>query len=232
MCTKYDYDPETYDHSDVGSRPIVLFHNYTKNRIPFLTVIWRWDETCNYLLSSKYDPLQIGSVEIRLEDAAENSQRGPKESSPTKRTKKRKKELLDISTDDATNLSSMLSTFVKTCESINYSTVDSSTAATTSHKSISECSHWGPTTWWTIQVNCSTYDASWFLKEFRICDDDKKHKLVSQCEGIFEIINGRTSSSNNVSKYYYSKNIPFHTCTSLFNLSIGYIISSISAGAC
>ena len=46
MRAKYEYDPETYDHTDVASRPIILFQGYTKNRVPFLTVIRMWDEAC------------------------------------------------------------------------------------------------------------------------------------------------------------------------------------------
>ena len=31
---KYEIDLETYDHTNVVSRPVVLFHNYSKERIP------------------------------------------------------------------------------------------------------------------------------------------------------------------------------------------------------
>ena len=32
---KYDIDPETYDHSDITSRPAVLVHLYSKQRQPY-----------------------------------------------------------------------------------------------------------------------------------------------------------------------------------------------------
>ena len=92
MRTKYDYDPETYGHTDVASCPIVLFQSFTKNRVPFLTVIRMWDEACDYLLSSKHDPLTIGSGEIGFEDTAtEDIQNGSVTLSPVKLGRKRKK---------------------------------------------------------------------------------------------------------------------------------------------
>ena len=72
---KYDVDLETYDHTDVASRPIVFFQNYSKNKIPFLTVIRMWDKVSDYLLSSKHDPLTIGSGEVGFED--ENNDNPP-----------------------------------------------------------------------------------------------------------------------------------------------------------
>ena len=202
MRTKYNVEPETYDHTDVSSRPIVLFHNYTKNRVPFLTVIRMWDQTCDYLLSSKHDPLKIGSGELGFEDTAEDCSQivDSNPSSPAKATKKRKKVSSTSSNGgESTDLSAMLSTVVNTCKGINAATLDSTTTATTSRKSNSN-----------VAIEDLPLDELYkliaqhrmhleFLKECGMCDDEKKKHIVSQCENIFMIINGRSSSSKSVS---------------------------------
>ena len=98
MRAKYDYDPDTYDHTDVASGPIILFQGYTKNRIPFLTVIRMWDEACDYLLSSKHDKLSIGSGEIGLEEGeTDKDKTASVTSSPDKTGRKRKGTISDKS---------------------------------------------------------------------------------------------------------------------------------------
>lgn len=100
MRTKYNW-PNTYDHTDVVSRPIVLFQNYMKNRVPFLRMTRIWDQACNYLLSSKHDALTIGSCEIGFEDAnvnnfhitIEHDQCSSRPISPAKPVKKEKRSL-------------------------------------------------------------------------------------------------------------------------------------------
>ena len=39
---KYDIDLETYDHTEVGSRPAILFDNYIHDAVknPYLTIIY------------------------------------------------------------------------------------------------------------------------------------------------------------------------------------------------
>ena len=68
---KYDVDVETYDHTDIASRPTVLFQMYSRQKVPFLTVIRMWDKMSDFLLSSKHDPLTIGSGEIGFGDEHE-----------------------------------------------------------------------------------------------------------------------------------------------------------------
>ena len=65
---KYDVDVDTYDHTDVVARPIVLFDNYNTHKIPYLTVIRMWDKVSDYLLTAKHDPLAIGSGEVGFAD--------------------------------------------------------------------------------------------------------------------------------------------------------------------
>ena len=48
----YDVDVQIYNHTDIHSCPIVLFQNYTTNKILFLTVIPMWDKLSDYILYS------------------------------------------------------------------------------------------------------------------------------------------------------------------------------------
>ena len=63
---KYGIDKETYDHHDVGNRPTVLIRNYHNHRYPYPIMIYLWDESKSFLLSSRYDPLKSGKGEARL----------------------------------------------------------------------------------------------------------------------------------------------------------------------
>ena len=55
----YDVDPAVYDHSDISMRPSILIDNYAKKK-KYLTMIFLWDETKDFILASKYDRLKIG----------------------------------------------------------------------------------------------------------------------------------------------------------------------------
>ena len=46
---KYNVD-DTYDHTDISSRPPILLDLYSKTRIPYITVIHLWDHLCDGLL--------------------------------------------------------------------------------------------------------------------------------------------------------------------------------------
>ena len=60
---KYNIDLDTYDHTNIGSRPAVLINGYCNNRVPYLTAIHLWDKASDYLLSSRHDPVRIGRGE-------------------------------------------------------------------------------------------------------------------------------------------------------------------------
>ena len=55
-----DIDLDTYDPSDITSRPAVLINGYCKQRVPYLTTIRLWDKASDYLVASRHDPLKIG----------------------------------------------------------------------------------------------------------------------------------------------------------------------------
>ena len=63
---KYNIDAGDYNHSNVASRPLILFDMYSKSKEPFLTVIRLWDNATDNLLCSKYDPINIGSGEVGM----------------------------------------------------------------------------------------------------------------------------------------------------------------------
>ena len=67
---KYNIDPNSYDHTDIASRPAILLNIYVKQREPYMTIIHIWDKRSNMLLSSKYDPLKIGDGEPGMTSVA------------------------------------------------------------------------------------------------------------------------------------------------------------------
>ena len=66
-------DIDNYDHTDVANRPDVIIEAYAKQKTPFLTVIHLWNTMSDYLLSSKHDPLQLGTGEPGMYDPTDTS---------------------------------------------------------------------------------------------------------------------------------------------------------------
>ena len=56
---KYDYNVREYSH-------LCLLQNYCSDQSHYLTLIHVLDKSSDYLLSSKYDPLNIGVGEVGL----------------------------------------------------------------------------------------------------------------------------------------------------------------------
>ena len=63
---KYHIDDD-YDHTRVSERPSILMEGYTKKK-KYLTCIFMWDEKLDFLLSSRYEPLNIGVGEVGIRD--------------------------------------------------------------------------------------------------------------------------------------------------------------------
>ena len=63
---KYNITEDSYDHTDVGSRPSILINNYHTHRQPYLTMIFLWDEQVSFLLSSRYEALNAGTGEAGM----------------------------------------------------------------------------------------------------------------------------------------------------------------------
>ena len=67
---KYDIDPDTYDHTNIATRPAIMMEGYCPQRVPFLTVIYMWDKKVDFLLSSRHDPITIGLGEPGMSTAS------------------------------------------------------------------------------------------------------------------------------------------------------------------
>ena len=212
---KYNVDLETYDHTDIASRPTVLFQYYSKGKVPILTVIRMWDKFSDYLLSSKHDPLSIGSGEIGFEDEHENNDPAPSSSSiisssgvephkliaspQRKKAKKRKNAGTEL--DGFDDLSTMMSSVVKTCKHLTtVSPATKSPSTTVSNHTVAIEDLPLDDLYKLIEQYRKHLD---FLKEVNMCDTEKTKSIVDKCESVFNIINSRTATkstqSNSVS---------------------------------
>ena len=70
---KYYVNMDTYDHIYRRSRPSIIFLGYCSQKTPYLAVINLWDKKSDYLLSSRYDPLNIGRGEVGLSRSNEGT---------------------------------------------------------------------------------------------------------------------------------------------------------------
>ena len=102
----YDIDPAVYDHSDIKMRPSILIDNYSKKK-KYLTIIFLWDETKDFILASKYEALKIGLGEAgiagRFDDDDDMSGISNSVSSPSKSTKVKPRKIMTIE-EEATEM--------------------------------------------------------------------------------------------------------------------------------
>ena len=183
---KYGIDHENYDHTDVSSRPLVLFDLYSKNKEPYLTVIRLWDNQVQNLLCAKYDPIFLGTGEVGM-----NVDRGDDSVNRTSpiRVKKRK----GVVTDSALELSDVL-TSIKTLCDTNKSTLVTTNSQEKKQKGIE---------FMTLDDLYKTVDQYKrqieFLEEMGMLDETEKMEMVNKTKVIFEEVNKRTSAQNDVS---------------------------------
>ena len=57
---------ESYDHTYITSRPVILIQAYTKQRAPFIIIIHLWDVISDGLLSSRHDHVMIRNNEVGI----------------------------------------------------------------------------------------------------------------------------------------------------------------------
>ena len=71
---KYDVDLDTYDHTNISSRPAISIENYNQDIVkkPYLTIIHMWDKISINLLSSKNDPFIEKAGEIGMESSSDD----------------------------------------------------------------------------------------------------------------------------------------------------------------
>ena len=191
----FDINPDTYDHTDVKSRPAVLIENYSKQKVPFLTIIHMWDQLSDCLLSSRHDPLALGSGEPGMYDPTDNTSvitngDSISVSSPVRGRKGKNKRGID-SVDLV--MGNTMKSVVDLCEVL------------AKGNKVAEKSTPKPSDYY---VDNLTMDDLYklieqhklhllFLKENNLCSDDKRDGIIEKIEGVFEIISRRT---NNVGK--------------------------------
>ena len=123
--TKYDIDPDTYDHTNVTSRPPILMNLYISNRIPYITVIHLWDHLSDGLLSSEHNPLKIGRGEPGMNTMHSSSTLS---SSPNTAGIKRK-----AVEESSRNVTDCMKTFIDMCNQNTKSDVPSSVISSSSN---------------------------------------------------------------------------------------------------
>ena len=52
----------------MANRLAIQFSGYTKHSVPYITIVHLWDKASDYLLSSRHDPLKIGTGEPGMGD--------------------------------------------------------------------------------------------------------------------------------------------------------------------
>ena len=173
---QYDIDPETYDHTNILSRPPILLANYCKQRTPYLTVIHLWDKLSDYLLSSRHDTLCIGIGEMGMEDSTSGE-------SPNKGERRRKNEDPPVGLNDAFN------SVINLCnESVGFrNKPESNEDLKIENQSLSSL----------IALIEQHKSHLAFLKENDMCDDDRKGEIMNEIENIFIIINSRSKTGKN-----------------------------------
>ena len=187
----FDIDIDSYDHTDVANRPAVMIESYAKQKTPFLTVIHLWDQMSDYLLSSKHDPLNLGTGEPGMYDPTDTSVITNVDSisisstSPKKGENKRRYEDVD------SVMGKTMKSVVDVCEVIlkGNNVVDKPAPKPSDYL-----------------VDSMSMDDLYklieqhklhllFLKDNDLCSDNKKDEIVEKIESVFDIISKRTNKS-------------------------------------
>ena len=183
---KYGIDHDNYDHTNVESRPLVLFNLYSKSKEPYLTVIRLWDNQVQNLLCAKYDPIYIGTGEVGMND---DSMDDNSSSNSSIRSKKRKGAV----TESALNLGEVLQSIKTLCDT-NKSTPVATNTQEKKRKGIEYM------TLDDLYKAVEQYKRQLkFLEEMDMLDEMEKIEMVKKTKVIFEEINKRTSADNEVS---------------------------------
>ena len=78
--SQHNIDPDTYGHTDISNRPSLLIQNYSKQRVPCITVIHLRDTRADFLFASRHDPLNIGQGEPGMDYSGDNDRINTSES--------------------------------------------------------------------------------------------------------------------------------------------------------
>ena len=183
---KYGIDHDDYDHTDVGSRPLVLFNLYSKCKEPYLTVIRLWDNQFSNLLCAKYDPISLGSGEVGMNDDIIDDT-----SSCTSSIKCKKRK--GVVTESALGLGDVLQSIKTLCDTNKSTPV----ATNTQEKKRKGIEHM---TLDDLYKAVEQYKRQLkFLEEMDMLDETEKIEMIQKTKVIFVEINKRTSAENEVS---------------------------------
>ena len=182
---KYNIEHDDYDHTNIASRPLVLFNLYSKSKEPYLTVIRLWDNAVENLLCAKYDPIYIGIGEVGMNNDSHSDYSSC--TSPTKQ-KKRKGE----ATENAIELGDVLKSIHQLCDS-NKSNPVVANIQEKKRKGIEYMSL--EDLYQAVEQYKRQLE---FLKEMDMLDETEKIEMVQKTKLIFLEINKRTSAENNV----------------------------------
>ena len=180
---KFNIDLETYDHTDVASRPAVLINGYCKNRVPYLTTIHLWDKASDYLLSSKHDPVKIGRGEGGFDGLPEDIS-SMSDSSPNTRRRARKVRNIknnEPSTDGIAAVFKSVFDRIEQKNDGNKKEISDSKVVAIEQLSLPEL--YAMIEQHKLHLN--------FLKDNDMLVDGKKEEIVGKISYIFEIIDSR-----------------------------------------
>ena len=195
---KYGIDPDNYDHTDVSSRPVILMNMYCKQAEPYITLIHK---KTSMLLSSKYDPLRIGSGEPGMSQSVSmtntssittSSITSSSTSNRNKRKNRHEKQTYEIN--------EVLGTMMKFCNTDHSSSPSGKLkkVSDSSEKKLEDMSYNE-----LYELNDQYKNHLKFLQEMDMCDDEMKEDIVSKIKNIFAAIghkaNLNSTNSKNVS---------------------------------
>ena len=167
---KYDIIVEEYDHADVNARPSVLIDNYSRKK--YLTIIFLWDKEKDYILGSKYNPLNIGIGEAGVIDAEDST----KVSQLTGRSSPEKSKTKLSPAEEASALVANV-----------FSLVNETKDTVKDNKSIEDQSL--PELMKRHEIYLANFN---FKKENGMMTDEVKISMMNKMERIFEIIEERS----------------------------------------
>lgn len=180
---RFDVDLDTYDHTDIASRPAVLINGYCKQRIPYLTTIHLWDKVSDYFLSSRHDRVKIGRGEGGF-DGTPDDFSSMSDSSPNAKRRARKSGKLKNG-EPATN--GIAAVFKSVFESLD-SKKDGNSNDIVGRNVIAIKNLSLPELYVMIEQHKLHLD---FLKENDMLVDGEKEDIVDKISYIFDVIEGR-----------------------------------------
>ena len=191
---KYDIDPDTYDHTNIATRPAVMMERYCHQKVPFLTVIFMWDKKVDFLLSSRHDPITIGLGEPGMSTASINNvdnvsliTSDNNSGSPRKRGANKKKKKGTNTEDGVDTMISNVLDYLKKSNSENKE--NKKRPPRDSEELLLENR---PLTELFALIEQHQKHLK-LLKENDMLSNDKKISIITEIEDIFEMVNSRSN---------------------------------------